>query len=185
MSAGVLLLAAGKGHRFGSDKRLALCGGRPMLQVVTEQIRRAQLPLLVCLKPDDNLCEQLLNGLGVEYCYCPEARHGIGHTLAQGIGRTPGWEATLIALADMPWISSDTWREIADASGAERIVAPVHAGQRGHPVAFGKHFYPQLEGLSGDEGAREVLRRNQAALHLVSSDDPGVLRDVDRPKDLA
>lgn len=185
MSAGVLLLAAGKGHRFGSDKRLALCDGRPLLQVVVERIRRAQLPLLVCLKPDDTLCEQLLNGLGVEYCYCPEARHGIGHTLAQGLGRAPGWEATLIGLADMPWISSDTWRQIAAESGPEEIVAPVHAGQRGHPVAFGERFYPQLESLSGDDGAREVVRRNEDSLRLIPSDDPGVLLDVDRPGDLA
>jgi len=185
VSVGVLLLAAGKGQRFGADKRLALCEGRPLLQVVVERIRGAHLPLLVCLKPDDSLCEQLLNRLGVEYCYCPEARHGIGHTLAQGIGRAPDWDATLVALADMPWISSDTWRQIAEEAGPDRIVAPVHAGQRGHPVAFGKRFYPQLEALAGDEGAREVLRRNDEALHLISSPDAGVLRDVDRPKDLA
>lgn len=185
MSTGVLLLAAGKGQRFGADKRLALYRGKPLLQRVIEQIRQARLPLLVCLKPDDSLCEQLLTGLGVDYCYCPEARYGMGHTLAQGIARTPGWDVTLIALADMPWIGAAAYREIAATASAGKIVAPIHSGQRGHPVAFGRKFYPLLESLEGDEGAREILQRHSRQLRLVPVDDPGVLRDVDRPGDLA
>ncbi|GAB3278295.1 nucleotidyltransferase family protein [Parahaliea aestuarii] len=184
MKVGVLLLAAGRGQRFGADKRLALYRGKPLLEVVVASIRAAGLPLRVCLKPDDSLCEQLLTALEVEYCYCSEAQHGMGHTLAQGIQRLPDWDATLVALADMPWIDSDSYRQLADAAGSERIVAPIHGGQRGHPVAFGRRFYPQLEQLEGDEGARHIIAGHPEALQLLPLDDPGVLRDVDHPHDL-
>ncbi len=179
-----MVLAAGRGQRFGADKRLALYRGRPLLEIVVGTIREAGLPLRVCLKPDDSQCEQLLSELGVGYCYCPEARHGMGHTLAQGIQRMPDWDATLIALADMPWIAPDSLRQLADAAHSEAIVAPIHAGQRGHPVAFGRRFYSALAQLEGDEGARGVIQQHADALQLMPLADPGVLRDADRPQDL-
>ena len=38
--------------------------------------------------------------------------------------------------------------------------------------------------LIGDSGAGELLRRHAADLVICEVDDPGVLRDVDRPRDL-
>lgn len=69
------------------------------------------------------------------------------------------------------------------AAGAD-AAAPVFQGQRGHPVLFARALLPQLLALTGDEGARQVLRGLGDRLALVETDDAGVLLDVDRPADL-
>jgi molybdenum cofactor cytidylyltransferase len=39
--------------------------------------------------------------------------------------------------------------------------------------------------LRGDEGAKSLLKKHEALLVKVPIGDPGVLRDIDRPEDLA
>ena len=39
--------------------------------------------------------------------------------------------------------------------------------------------------LRGDEGARQLLAEHEADLVKVSVGDPGVVRDIDKPTDLA
>jgi molybdenum cofactor cytidylyltransferase len=62
-------------------------------------------------------------------------------------------------------------------------VQPSYQGKRGHPVLFGRDFWPQLAALSGDAGARTVLQLNAEAVQIVELDDPGVLQDVDTQQD--
>jgi molybdenum cofactor cytidylyltransferase len=52
-------------------------------------------------------------------------------------------------------------------------------------VAFGARFLPELGALDGDRGARDLLLQHPAAVQELPVDDPGILRDVDRPADLA
>jgi molybdenum cofactor cytidylyltransferase len=85
----------------------------------------------------------------------------------------------------MPWLRPDTIAKVAEAvrNGAP-LAAPYHAGQRGHPVGFGKAFRVELSALGADEGAKSVVAAHQSALVRIEVDDPGVLRDVDTPQDL-
>jgi molybdenum cofactor cytidylyltransferase len=65
-----------------------------------------------------------------------------------------------------------------------RIVVPEYRGTPGHPVGFGAAHLPALAALTGDRGARAVLQASATAPVRIDVDDPGVLRDVDRPEDL-
>ena len=60
----------------------------------------------------------------------------------------------------------------------------MHRGERGHPVGFAARYRAALMALSGDEGARSVVAANAADVMTIEVDDPGVVRDVDRPADL-
>lgn len=188
MTTGVLLLAAGRGRRFGADKRFArLPGGEYLLEACLRVIAESGLPLRVCLRPGDRRAQALLRSAGVEALVCPDADRGMGHSLARGFRGVSDWDAALVALADMPWIGADSYRAVAGAAEAGRIVVPTYRGQRGHPVAFGAGFFPELTALAdgaGDRGARELLTRHAAQVGELPLDDPGILRDVDRPADL-
>ncbi len=58
------------------------------------------------------------------------------------------------------------------------------AASAGTRSGFAKAYGPLLRALTGDEGARSLVAARKWALRLVDVDDPGVLRDVDRPDDL-
>ncbi|MGL6044682.1 MAG: nucleotidyltransferase family protein, partial [Sandaracinobacteroides sp.] len=61
-------------------------------------------------------------------------------------------------------------------------VVPALGGRRGNPVGFARSLWPELMAVSGDRGARGLLERLGAV--EVKVDDPGILRDLDRPEDL-
>jgi molybdenum cofactor cytidylyltransferase len=184
VTIGILLLAAGRSRRFGSDKRLAcLPGGRPLLQQTLLTLRAAKLPLRVCLRPGDAVVDDCFEP--GERLVCPGADGGMGRSLAEGVAQLPGhWQGLLVALADMPWVQPQTLRHLVAALEPGGIVVPLHAGQRGHPVAFHRHWFPMLQQLQGDRGARALIDAAGDACRRLPVDDPGVLRDVDRPADL-
>jgi molybdenum cofactor cytidylyltransferase len=116
---------------------------------------------------------------------CTNADDGMGASLACGVAATKDADAWIVALADMPWLAPDTIAAVADAicRGAD-IAAPAHRSIRGHPVGFSRRHYHALVALTGDAGARDLLKANAASLTLVDVDDEGVVRDVDEPSAL-
>ena len=46
-------------------------------------------------------------------------------------------------------------------------------------------FRRELEALEGDEGARRIVAAHEENLLKIPVGDPGVLRDIDTPGDLA
>lgn len=182
----VLMLAAGRGSRFGSDKRVArLADGRSLLAASVERAQQVFAEVYVLLRNEDD--PQTL-GLPADcrVIRCAEADQGMGHSLAAGICALAGQDADAIAvlLGDMPWVGANSLWQLCEQAAPERIVYPLYDGQRGHPVLFGRAFWPQLLNLSGDHGARELLHANAAACQAVVLADSGVLRDVDRPEAL-
>lgn len=181
-----LILAAGFGSRFGSDKRRAtLADGRTLLAASLEGALRVFDAVHLVLRPEDDPTTLGLPD-SCRIILCEDAGQGMGHSLAAGVRAlsTDPAEAIAVLLGDMPWIAESSLRALVAKAATGRIVFPVHQGERGHPVLFGHAFWPELQGLTGDEGARRVLRAHASAWVAVDVDDPGVLRDVDAPEAL-
>jgi molybdenum cofactor cytidylyltransferase len=68
-------------------------------------------------------------------------------------------------------------------AGQKSIVVPQHAGQRGNPVIFGRAHFAELERLTGDKGARELL--SGSGVTIVEMESDAVLKDIDTPEALA
>ena len=138
------------------------------------------------LRPDEAPAELDLP-TGVRIVQNPATAQGMGHSLAAGAERLlaeSNADAVAIFLADMPSIHRDSLETLIAHSSANTIVLPSYQGKRGHPVLFGRDFWPQLATLSGDAGAKPVLQQHPEAVRIVELDDPGVLQDVDTPADL-
>ena len=56
------------------------------------------------------------------------------------------------------------------------------SGERPYPVLVGREFWREALALSGDEGARVLLRRHDVA--EVPCDETGDPTDIDTPADL-
>lgn len=193
MAGGAVLLAAGFGRRFGSDKRRhVLADGTPLLLASLRLYRAALHDVLVVLRPeDDELADAVTHeaaaGAGsTRVVRCPDAHRGMGHSLACGARAAAGWDYLFVALADMAWIRPETLlrlRETLAAAPPDAVLQPVHRGRPGHPVGFGAVHFPRLAALTGDEGARSVVRAAGTALIRLEVDDEGVLEDLDVPKE--
>lgn len=183
-----ILLAAGLGSRFRqaagceADKLLARCPGRDghvrgVLEHAVLALRPVVHRLLLVIRPGPPELLALGRAHGCEPLLLASA--GLGDSLAAAVRQAPEARGWLIALGDMPFVLPQTVAQVARAMDEQRIVLPVHAGQPGHPVGFGRAFGPALARLQGERGARVLWR--EEALRRVAVADAGVLWDVDTP----
>ena len=181
-----VLLAAGSGSRFGGDKLLAALPDGVAVGVQSlRNLRVAIADVVVVTRPEDDALRALLQAEGARIDVCPDAREGMGASLAHGIRASIDADAWVVALGDMPSIRVATIRAVAAAVAAGAIIAaPVYRGERGHPVGFAGALRDALAALSGDAGARDILRAERSRMTLIDCDDPGVLADVDTHADL-
>jgi molybdenum cofactor cytidylyltransferase len=182
-----VLLAAGSGSRFGGEKLLHPLEDGVAIAAHAARNLVAVLPDVVAVvRWGDFPLYDMLEQEGCQVTMFQGAARGMGASLAHGIGEARGADGWVVALADMPRIAPATIRSVVAAleEGAT-IVAPVHGGERGHPVGFGAALHGELIALDGDQGARAVLESHRAALKLIECGDPNVLYDIDRKSDLA
>jgi molybdenum cofactor cytidylyltransferase len=99
---------------------------------------------------------------------------------------TEGADAWLVALGDMPYVRPSSSAAVRAAlEGGAALAAPFFRTRRGHPVGIGAKFRQELLCVGGDEGAKAVLSRHGSELLKIPVGDPGVIRDIDLPEDLA
>ena len=107
---------------------------------------------------------------------------GMGDSIAAGVAACPQLSGWLIVLGDMPFILPSSIERVVAEIADDAVSVPVHEGEFGHPVGFGRSFGAALRALSGDRGAKALFA--QARVVEVAVDDPGVLWDVDVPEKL-
>ena len=182
-----ILLAAGAGARFGGDKLLhPLEDGVAIAAHAARNLLAATPDVVAVVRWGDFPLYDMLEQEGCQVTMFQGAARGMGASLAHGVAQARGADGWVVALADMPRVPVAIVKEIiASLAGGALIAAPVHKGERGHPVGFGAALRDELLALDGDQGARAVLERHRNSVKLVECDDPGVLYDIDRKTDIA
>jgi molybdenum cofactor cytidylyltransferase len=185
-----VLLAAGRGERFGGGKLLAPLPAGPNAGVAVgvaacRSLRAAVDEVIAVVRPGDPALVAALAGEGARVVVAARADDGMGASLAAGIAAADGTDAYVVALADMPWVTTATIRAVVEAlRGGASIAAPRYRGRRGHPVGFAAAHRAELVALTGDQGARAIVEARASFVAFVDVDDAGVLADVDVPGDL-
>ena len=182
-----ILLAAGQSRRFGSNKLLhPLTDNIPMLLVAAQKLVSVLPGSITIINRELIPYTDQLEQLGMRVIVNQQAEQGMGSSIACGIRASQQATAWLIALADMPYIKTETISLLVNKlTGGADIVAPVIGQQRGHPVGFKRRYKDELIALDGDVGARQVIAKHPDRLELVATDDTGVIMDVDRASDIA
>ncbi|WP_047864821.1 nucleotidyltransferase family protein [Rubrobacter aplysinae] len=161
----LILLAAGGGSRFGGDpgdKLFADYGGLPLIQATLSGMIEAPVDEIVIVAGARagevrEACE-LYRARDLKVVENPEWRAGMSTSVRLGISSC--------------------------ASGAQAAVATYGDEQR-NPALFARGLWPMLaENLSGDAGARSVLRERQDLVTEVPCDGVADPADVDTGEDL-
>ena len=184
-----LLLAAGASRRMqGRDKLLEDVGGEPALRRAARALLESGVDEVVAvLRPDDAGRAAALRGLGVRVVENLHAAEGMAASIRAGLAAVrPDADAVMLALGDMPEIGAEHVDRLLGAfePGEGRAIARAtdEEGRPGHPVLFGRRFFESLGRLAGDEGAREILRANEAFLVDVATPGRAARLDLDTPE---
>lgn len=182
MTVGAIVLAAGLSRRMGAAKLALPVDGVPMLARTLATVEAAGLPLLVVTGGHADAIRAIAADRPT--VHAQHHAEGLAESLKAGLAAAPtDWDAALVVLGDMPFLSADTLRRLADAlAGGAPAVVPVDEGRRGNPAGFARTTWPRLMALTGDQGARLLL--DSLGAHDIPVEDPGIHRDLDRPEDL-
>ena len=147
----ILLLAAGRSSRMkGRDKLAEQVDGQPLLSLICARARETGFPVYVTL---------------------PDPTHP---RVAMAAEAAPVWVPDITS-ADLARVAAH------HQSNAPTILrAAAQDGTPGHPVLFPRQFFGALQKLSGDQGARSILR--SAPVTLVPLPDSHALTDLDTPE---
>ncbi len=183
-----LLLAAGGSRRMGRPKQLIEVEGVTL-------IRRSTVALLqsTCESVDvvlGNRAEELkleLEKLEVGISNNENWKAGMGESIRLGLesmleNHSP--DAAILCVCDQPYLTPkviDGLLDLYNESG-KGIALCDYGNGFGPPAVFSKHYFHNLLKLSGDEGARSIIRKYSGDVAYYKWTDGKI--DWDTPEDL-
>jgi molybdenum cofactor cytidylyltransferase len=186
-----LVLAAGYSRRMKKNKMLLPFGTGTVIEHTVQKFFQAQMDgVAVVVGHEQERIRQALSSYPVRFIENPHFPEGMSTSVKEGIrvlGEDPLVEGVMIIPGDMPLVQIKTisaMREIFYESFSS-IIIPLYEGKRGHPALFARSLFPRLQEITGDIGARDVVRENLTRCCFLKVNDPGILIDIDSPEEYA
>lgn len=184
-----LVLAAGASTRMGDANKL-LCevdGVAMVRRAVNAALASRCASVHVVTGHQADAVEAALVGLDVACVRNPDHATGMASSLRAGLAALPAEaDAAVVVLGDMPQVSAVLIDRLIAAwdPRAAHIVAPARDGRRGNPILWPRALIGEMAQVSGDVGARGLLRKHADRLRLVAWEDDAIFADVDTPEAL-
>ncbi len=184
-----VVLAAGASTRLGETvKQLAKFQGDTLVRrTVRTAVEAGLAPVLVVVGCAEQAVSAAVSDLECEVVSNPRWGEGQSTSVKAGLAALPDdADGVVFVPCDQPLLDVRTLRTLVGAfreTGAPAVV-PGFEGRRGAPVVIARDLFSQVAGITGDEGARQILARHGDRIVVVELDREGPLVDVDWPEDL-
>lgn len=184
-----VVLAAGASRRLGRPKQLLELDGEPLLRHTVRNALGSSLDevILVLAGQADEIAAAV-GAFGQRSVVNARFAEGQSTSLIAGLADvSPEADAALVLLGDQPLVSPSAIDRLIDAFRTERsaVVQATYGGDPGNPVLFDRSLFGELAAVTGDEGARSVVRRHRDEVVLVEVGDIADVIDVDTEADYA
>lgn len=190
---GAIVLAAGASSRMGRPKgALPLADGETIIQRVVRVLLDAGLLRVAVVIGAHPAVAQSLDHTDerIRLLHHPGWADGQLSSLQCGLEalqQDGAVQGAVVTLVDVPLVRTETVRRLLTVwqqTGA-LIVRPADGVRHGHPVLFDAEVLPALMAADPREGAKPVVRANEAQTVNVHVEDEGAFFDVDTPDDYA
>lgn len=171
----------------GADKLMEPVEGVPLLRRQARVALATGAPVIVTLPLDRPARNAALAGLDLVTVPVPDAAQGLSASIRAGV-RAAGARPVLVLLADLPEITTDDLSRllVRHAAIPDLILHGTAAdGTPGHPVLFPIWALPGLAVLTGDSGARDLLRQHRDKTEFIALPARHAVTDLDTPEDWA
>lgn len=173
-----VILAAGRGRRFGGPKAHAVLDGTSLLDRVAALAAGSGLAPVIAVVPPGTPAPSGSTAIANPY---PE--RGLSASLQLGIVVVPAGHAALVLLVDQPTLAPASVASVLAGRGHRPLVAAWAGGRPGPPVLIEPDAFSLVMALSGDIGLRDILAGQPALVEAVAVDAHPP--SVETPDDLA
>lgn len=183
-----IILAAGEARRMGRTKQLLPLGtGTLITHVIDTAVDAGFRPIIVVVGANADCVQASIAVKPVEIVRNSQWQNGMGSSVAAGVRQHQQMHAdsaaVAILLADQPLVTAEhlvRMRRLMLDSGAP-IVAAEYNGTVGVPALFRRQLLSQLAALTGEGGAKLLLRDPKTVRFELSE----AATDIDTPEDLS
>lgn len=158
----ILIPAAGASSRMrGADKLLEKVRGQPLLRDRVTIALGTGCAVAVTLPPGDTARRATLDGLSATLLPVPDAATGMSASLRTGAAWAMAQDAAalMVLLPDLPDLTGDDVHTLLQVNDFETIFRGCDSnGTPGHPVILPARLLPELTRITGDTGARDLMR---------------------------
>ena len=187
-NTGVIILAAGASSRLGSPKQLLSFSGATLLQHSIEAAQSSDASsVIVVLGANAELIKSEINHTAATIIVNPGWKEGMASTIHFGlqtlVEMQPQTEAAIFMVADQPFVTAALLNNLMELIRNEQrsIVASKYGSTFGTPVLFVRKFFPELMELTGDTGAKSLVRKYLNEVSFVSFPEGEI--DIDTMED--
>ena len=166
-TTGVIILAAGESSRLGSPKQLLVYSGATLLQHSIDVAEASNaVSVVVVLGANADTIKHELKFTTAEVVINEGWKEGMASSIRFGLQTlvqlNAEVEAAVLMVADQPFVTVDLLNNLMDVNRKEQrsIVASKYGTTFGTPVLFGLRYFNELMELTGDVGAKSMVRKN-------------------------
>ncbi|WP_278921801.1 nucleotidyltransferase family protein [Pseudophaeobacter profundi] len=179
----VLLLAAGASSRMaGQDKLIQRIDGKPLLARICQRADNTGLPCYVTLPSKTHPRAAHIGA--AQIVPVPDTAEGMAASIRAGVTALPdAIDAVMILPCDMPDLQTEDLLNLArrfHGPDSPVLRATTSTGTPGHPVLFPRRSFAGLRQITGDQGARALLR--QETVQHVALPGQRAVTDLDTPE---
>jgi xanthine dehydrogenase accessory factor len=181
-----IVLAAGSSTRMGRNKMLLHVAGEPLVRRAVRAALDAGLdPVLVVLGHESERVREAIAGLECRAVLNADHAQGVRVSMQAGVRAVPeDASAAVVILADMPFVTADMIRAVADRyrAGDAPLVVSAYGDVNAPPTLYDRALFGELLASTGEGCGKQVVRRHQAEAAVVAWPE-AALFDVDAPED--
>lgn len=186
-----VVLAAGRGSRFGALKQLLPWHGVPLVAHIADQVLACAdiARVVVAAGAGADQVRRALEGRTVTCVPVPDWAEGQSRSVQAGlraaVAAVPEASAVLFLLADQPGVTAELLSALIQRhrETLAPIVAPRYRGRRGNPVLFDRRVWAEFDRLTGDIGGRPIIAAHAQEIAWVDWPTPEILQDIDVAED--
>lgn len=186
---GLIILAAGASKRLGQAKQLLKFEDKTLIyHMVRVGLRSVCFPVQVVLGANYLRILKEIENMPVFIDVNPEWEKGMGSSISFGVKKINkiyrGLNAIIVMVCDQIYVTAQTINDLVFkyVQSDALIVDSAYNGISGVPALFDKKLFADLMLLSGDEGARKLIKRFDPAMIKTVPFEKGKV-DIDTYED--
>ena len=188
---GFLFLGAGSSSRMlGDDKLLKKINGVTQIQKILNEALALKFSVFVTIPANNIQRKDAISKTNALIIEVENSHLGMGHSLSVGVNKISqefDLESIAICPSDLPELTTAALKDVTDffLECPEMICCPIDENNSttGHPVIFPRKYFNSLTEITGDIGAREVLKKDKHSINYFSTKRRSYFLDLDTPEE--